>query len=109
MRFLAMFMFSLAVGSAAQAQQLDVPIVPYCDQATSEAACSGVCTVLGLDPNGDGFLAVRTGPGTHYRMIDKLVNNQRVTTINGQNGWIGIEYPGGRGWAHGNWLRNCIP
>jgi hypothetical protein len=93
----------------ALAQRLDVPIVPYCDQATTQAACSGVGTVMGLDPNGDGFLAVRTGPGTGYRMIDKLVNGQRVTIINGQGGWLGVEYDGRQGWAHGNWIGDRIP
>jgi hypothetical protein len=94
----------------AAAQRLDVPIVPYCDQATTEAACSGVGTVMGLDPNGDGFLAVRTGPGTSFPMIDQLFNGERVTTINGQGNWLGVEYRGGRmGWVHGNWIGNRIP
>lgn len=100
----------LLVAPAATAQRLDVPIVPYCDQATTQAACSGVATVMGLDPNGDGFLAVRTGPGTKFRMIDKLYNGERVTTINGEGRWWGVEYRGGRqGWVHGNWLGDHIP
>lgn len=32
------------------------------------------CLVKGLDPNGDGFLAVRTGPGTGYPQISSLFN-----------------------------------
>ncbi len=32
------------------------------------------CLVQGLDPNGDGFLAVRAGPGTQYRQIGELRN-----------------------------------
>ncbi|WP_201774365.1 SH3 domain-containing protein [Jannaschia aquimarina] len=86
-----------------------MPIVPYCDQATTEAACTGAGTVMGLDPNGDGFLAVRTGPGTDYPMIDQLVNGDRVTIINGQDRWLGVEYRGRQGWVHGNWVGNRIP
>ena len=32
------------------------------------------CLVTGLDPNGDGFLALRTGPGSHYQQIGSLHN-----------------------------------
>ena len=32
------------------------------------------CLVRGLDPNGDGFLALRAGPGTSYRQIGELRN-----------------------------------
>lgn len=110
MRSIVIIALALTLGSTAQAQQLDVPIVPYCDQATTEAACSGAGTVMGLDPDGDGFLAVRSGPGSNYRMIDKLVNGNRVAIINGQGNWLAVEYGNGRqGWAHGNWIGNRIP
>lgn len=32
------------------------------------------CLVQGLDPNGDGFLALRAGPGTNYAKIGELHN-----------------------------------
>lgn len=32
------------------------------------------CRVQGLNPKGDGFLAIRTGPGTQYRKIGELYN-----------------------------------
>ncbi|WP_370048554.1 MULTISPECIES: SH3 domain-containing protein [Salipiger] len=32
------------------------------------------CLVTGLDPNGDGFLALRAGPGSGYAQIGSLHN-----------------------------------
>src|SRR3954449_12304238 len=40
-------------------------------------ACSSNGVVVGLDPNGDGFLAVKSGPGLSYPRIDKLYNGDR--------------------------------
>jgi hypothetical protein len=34
--------------------------------------------VHNLDPKGDGFLAVKAGPGLHYARIDKLYNGKQV-------------------------------
>lgn len=50
----------LTAGSAA-AQNLDVPF-EFTEDAEN-AGCPGA-TVMGLDPSGDGFLSVWTGPGS---------------------------------------------
>jgi hypothetical protein len=34
--------------------------------------------VHNLDPKGDGFLAVKAGPGLHYERIDKLFNGKQA-------------------------------
>lgn len=50
---------------AAMSQGLDVPVVtPPGDGQMADCATS---TVSGLDPAGDNFLAVRSGPGTKHR------------------------------------------
>ena len=50
------------LGGAALTQSLDVPVViPPSDGQMADCATS---TVSGLDPAGDNFLAVRSGPGT---------------------------------------------
>ncbi|SLN74442.1 hypothetical protein ROJ8625_04059 [Roseivivax jejudonensis] len=36
------------------------------------------CLVRGLDPNGDGFLSVRTGPGSDYREIARVRNGDSL-------------------------------
>ncbi|WGH78480.1 SH3 domain-containing protein [Jannaschia ovalis] len=101
---------TILAAPALRAQQLDVPIVIDCDQSQEQAACYSVGTVMGLDPNGDGFLAVRSGPGSDFRMIDKLVNGDRVMGITQQGPWVGLVYRDDRkGWAHGNWIGNWIP
>lgn len=50
-------------------QQLDV---------FPRAARERNCTVSGLDPNGDGFLALRSGPDVRYPQIGALYNGERV-------------------------------
>lgn len=85
------------------AQSLDVGFAVLEDGQA--AGCAGD-VVAGLDPNGDGFLAVRSGPGTEYRKIDELHNGDMVRTCASHGPWRGIYYgnPRRKGWAHGNWL-----
>ena len=108
-RFLLALLLTLAA-PAAMAQALAVPIVPPCDQRVTEAACTGAGRVMGLDPDGDGFLAVRTGPGSDYPMIDRLRNGDRVGIVTSAGPWLGLEYGGVRqGWADGTWVGDRIP
>lgn len=89
--------------SIAAAQQLDVDFtIVEDDQA---AGCAG-SIVSGLDPNGDGFLSVRTGPGSNFTKIDELHNGDTVRTCAQQGKWVGVYYgqPRRKGWVHSNWL-----
>lgn len=72
------------------------------DQA---AGCAGA-QVMGLNPNGDGFLAVRSGPGSNYKKIDQLHNGDSVRPCTQKGKWFGVYYgsPRKKGWVHGNWL-----
>ena len=92
------------------AQRLDVPFDTLCP-SDSEAACFGAATVMGLDPNGDGFLAVRSGPGSDYARIGEVHDGDRVGTYGRRGAWHAISF--GRddrlGWAHGNWLGDHVP
>jgi hypothetical protein len=93
----------LLTAGSALAQELDVPFsILEDDQAAGCLAAS----VTGLDPNGDGFLAVRTGPGTGYRKVDQLYNGDRVRTCAQSGAWFGVYYgkPRRVGWVHGKWL-----
>lgn len=96
--------------TSAMAQMLDVPFSTYCPP-DAQAACFGAARVMGLDPNGDGFLAVRSGPGSNYSKIGEVYNGDRVETFGGQGNWYAISFgPNNRlGWAHGNWLGDHIP
>ncbi|MDY8110791.1 SH3 domain-containing protein [Fulvimarina sp. 2208YS6-2-32] len=87
------------------AQSLDVPFVVLPDREIAGCASS---VVAGLDPNGDGFLAVRTGPGTQYRKIGEVYNGEIVGTCDARGAWVAIIHGPSkkRGWVHGGWLRD---
>lgn len=55
-------------------------------------ACPVVGKVRGLDPNGDNFLAVRSGPGSKHRMQAKIHTGQIVHVCDQRGGWLGIVY-----------------
>ncbi|WP_342359736.1 SH3 domain-containing protein [Terrarubrum flagellatum] len=91
------FVAALA-GRAADAQmiprRIDVPVMlggnPDFD------ACPSLGQIVGLDPNGDGFLSVRSGPGGQpYREIDRLFNGNKVAVCGNRGLWYQIVYPAG--------------
>ena len=113
---------------SASAETLDVPI--YEDASDGQAANCGGGTVMGLKKGGDGFLAVRTGPGANYRKIGELHNGDRVSIIETRDGWYGVIVPGGSvdqtdacrragprrklsgsglGWVSGRWIGDIYP
>jgi hypothetical protein len=113
---------------AAKAQHLDVPIFEA--KSDGEAANCMAGTVMGLKAGGDGFLAVRSGPGAEYPKLGEIHNGDRVTIFEGSGDWWGILVPDGRlrqgdacarvgprrqvsgsglGWVHGKWIGNIIP
>lgn len=88
-------------------------------------ACGGLGEVRGLNPRGDGFLAVREGPGSTYPMSGRLYNGDHVYFCDKHGAWVGIVYgesmqdcgvsspvpkrqpykgPCRSGWAHRHWL-----
>jgi hypothetical protein len=88
-------------------------------------ACGSNGVVTGLDPNGDGFLAVKSGPGGRYQRIDKLFNGEQVYLCAEVGDWLGIVYskerqdcnvmtswpkslpytgPCRSGWVHKHWV-----
>jgi hypothetical protein len=113
----------------AHAQQLDRVAVSDVGQPTTPA-CPDRGEIHGLDPEGDGFLAVRTGPGTDHEQVDALHNGDVVSLCDYRNGWHRVVYsarasdvaecsiksdqmqaresmaePCRSGWVHGNWVR----
>ena len=58
-----------------------------------EPACQYAGTIFGLDPNGDGFLSVRSGPGgKRFREIDRLFNGDEVFVCGKEGPWLGAVY-----------------
>jgi hypothetical protein len=66
-------------------------------------ACGTVGAVIGLDPRGDNFLSVRSGPGGKgFREIARLNSGQQVAICDEKGAWLGIVYP-----ARGAALSGC--
>ena len=114
----------------AERKRVDVPIVlPGSNHDL--AGCTGG-EVYNLDPKGDNFLSVLSGPGgpkQGYREIDKIIGNGQEVFMCGSRGmWIAIIYGKGRnalsagcdvarsrqpyytgpcsyGWVHRNYVR----
>jgi hypothetical protein len=102
------------------------PRVPVIVQASgvTDACANGV--VFGLAARGDGFLAVKAGPGLRYGRIEKLYNGEPVYLCADAGDWWGIVYtrkpqdckvstpwprtlpyagPCRSGWARKKWIR----
>ncbi|WP_192360223.1 SH3 domain-containing protein [Mesorhizobium mediterraneum] len=106
-------------------ERLGQPIMPVTVPPTDGIAanCLGG-VVTGLKPGGDGFLAVRAGPGTNHRMLDRLHSGNDVRICDRRGDWLGIVYGKGycndvdraserarsyagpcrSGWVHGRWI-----
>ncbi|WP_424983104.1 SH3 domain-containing protein [Maritalea sp. S77] len=79
--------------------------------------------VTGLNVEGDGFLAVRLGPGLEHIKLDELHNGDHVWLFDRRGAWIGIVYAakdlicspiendrpvetdGKTGWVHEDWIQ----
>jgi hypothetical protein len=123
---------AVAPGAAGQGAGIR-PQVPVIIEHSPEgyAPCAyGV--VHNLDPKGDGFLAVKAGPGLQYERIDKLYNGKQVIICGDKGPWYAIVYtktrqrddamrycnveenrvktlpytgPCRSGWAHQRWIK----
>jgi hypothetical protein len=117
-----------AGASAAAAEEARVrPVVPVMITANENSDVCGNGLVRGLDPQGDGFLAVKAGPGLGYKRIDKLYNGEQVYLCGFKGDWFAIVYtkrgdgsacnvttpwprsmpytgPCRSGWAHRRWI-----
>jgi hypothetical protein len=116
-RAVAVACTAFLLATPAVAQGLDVPIaVPRGDGQAADCATS---YVAGLDPDGDGFLSVRTGPDSGYPKIDEVHNGDVVAVCDRRGDWVGVFYTGSNigtgyrdehaarsGWVHSNWLRD---
>jgi len=64
--------------------------------------------VAGLDPSGDNFLSLRSGPGTGYREIARMLPGTRGTVIAAEGKWLSVTLSSGMtGWAFGRYLRDA--
>jgi hypothetical protein len=82
----------IPVAQPALGKREDPPVSRLDVAVTVGSACAGG-EVVGLDPNGDNFLSVRSGPGgSPYREIDRLYSADAVHVC-GRNGpWLAVVY-----------------
>src|SRR5690554_3048463 len=66
---------------------LDVPIIV--EASDGLAATCWSAQVKGLNPKGDGFLAIRSGPGSEYRKIGQVYNGNLVYVVEMRGKWAG--------------------
>lgn len=124
---LAMCLPFAAVSAASPPRE--VPVIVG-EQADLDA-CGSWAEVHGLNPKGDGFLAVRTGPGVGFAMRDRLRERDGLYVCGADDDgvWLAIVYPRkgqdaadcgvssavpaprayrgpcGRGWVRADWIR----
>jgi hypothetical protein len=65
--------------------------------------------VGGLDPNGDGFLALREGTTSTARRLAKMTEGTVLEVLQTGDPWWQVRTPEGLvGYAHSNWIRCCV-
>jgi hypothetical protein len=118
-----------AASLVSPASAWDRPTVPVIIYAEDTDPCSSG-TVEGLNPYGDGFLAVKAGPGANFARIDKLYNGTNVAICGYHGDWYAVVYsnrgndleacntftpwrktmpytgPCRSGWVHKRWIGN---
>lgn len=108
-----------ALTSPTFGQQLLVPII---ERASDGLDTCALGEVTGLKADGDGFLAVRSAPGSSHPKIDEVHNGDRLWVFTEIGDWLGVVYDTGnvecspvdkdrevqtdgkRGWVHKNWV-----
>ena len=125
--FLLIVGMFVLIAEPALGQQVHVrPRVPVIVQASGVTDACAYGVVFGLAAGGDGFLAVKAGPGLRYGRIDKLYNGEPVYLCADAGDWWGIVYtrklldckistpwprtlpyagPCRSGWARKKWIR----
>ena len=88
-------MLLLCVGmdhvAAVKAAPLDQPLM--IGGSPDTPACGGGAIVVGLDPRGDNFLSVRSGPGGKaFGERDRITSGMRVKICDMIGPWYGIVY-----------------
>jgi hypothetical protein len=80
----------------AESTRVRVPIMIGGEESLDPCA-NGVIT--GLNPRGDGFLSVRSGPGGRpFRELDRLSNGNEVYLCGKRGPWRAIVYHESRKW-----------
>jgi hypothetical protein len=91
---IALLVVTLVFSAHGFAKELPVPVVIGERGAGTVDACPSTGGVAGLKSKKTSFLAVRSGPGIRYAMLDKLYEEQNFSmcSISKDGQWHGIVY-----------------
>ena len=93
MKTLAAVLIGMVATTEAFGQEAGIrPQAPVIVHSIDGTGPCGTGIVQGLDPSGDGFLAVKAGPGLRYDRIDKLYNGEEVAICATAGDWLGVVY-----------------
>lgn len=96
----------LAGADAAAAPQVAVAAQPEAAQPQTPEVSYHY--VHGLDPNGDGFLALRSGTSGNAQRLAKMPEGTRLEVLGTEGDWDHVRLTDGReGWAHSRWIACC--
>jgi uncharacterized protein YraI len=66
--------------------------------------------VCGLNPYGDNFLSLRTGPGGSFGEIMRMGENTVLAVLGARGPWLRVRLRNGvSGWAHSRWICGGYP
>ncbi|WP_420392920.1 SH3 domain-containing protein [Acuticoccus sp.] len=83
---------ALTAAAAARADDpLGIPVVVGNDGPGWDA-CASQGRVVGLNPLGDNFLAVRTGPSTRHVKVDEVYTGDTLHLCEKRGRWWGVVY-----------------
>ena len=69
------------------------------------AAPAHAAYVCRLNPYGDNFLSLRTGPGSRFDEIDRLGPNTQLTVLRQSGGWLYVRTESGdTGWVFSRYV-----
>ncbi|MEQ6250019.1 hypothetical protein ABMC89_14085 [Sulfitobacter sp. HNIBRBA3233] len=103
-----------ALSAKMAAMGVAIMLFPAVGHAQAAEPWEAACIMTHLDPNGDGFLSIRTGPGSQYREIARVRNGDSmpIDTRKCQGKWCFAESASinGRrtdltGWFHTGWCQ----
>lgn len=92
-------------GGASQALFASTRIAALPSAPPAPAPSGQQAYVTGLDPTGDNFLSLRSGPSTRYREIVRMGMNTPLTILGRSGAWLNVALSDGRtGWAYGKYI-----
>lgn len=65
-----------------------------------EASAVAITNVTGVVSSGDGYLNIRTGPSTSYRILGRAYNGDTLTILQTSSNWFKVSYGSLVGWVN---------